>query len=105
MFAQYQAARGDVALARDTLLSIDATGSGQPCDSFGLHRRLTTLKSLYDDKGLAFIANMGILEQPADMSNWVQRTRNTALFAHNTQTQETAGKFCRLGNIEHSSNP
>ncbi len=94
MFAQYQAARGeDVALARHTLLSIDATGSGQPCDSFGLHSRMNTLKSLYDEGGLAFIANIGVLEQPVNMSNWNEKTSNTALFAHNVQTQETAGKF------------
>ena len=100
MFAQYQAARGDVALGRGTLRGIDATGSGQVCDSFGLHTRLVTLQSLYNDDDLTFISNLGILEQPVDMSNWREKTSNTALFAHNTQTEETAGKYrFLLGNL------
>ena len=42
--AQYTEVRGAVALSASELLPLDAAGSDQPCDTFGLHPELATLQ-------------------------------------------------------------
>ena len=45
---------------------------------------------MYDVRDLTFVANMGVLQQPVDKTNWRARHDKTSLFAHTTQTEETA---------------
>ena len=45
---------------------------------------------MYDAKDLTFVANMGVLQQPVDKTDWIKHTDQTALFSHNTQTAEAA---------------
>ena len=46
---------------------------------------------MYNDKELAFVANMGVLQDTGvTKSNYRTKHGNTALFSHNTQTEETA---------------
>ena len=90
MYANYGAARGFIRILKNTLLQIDATSSSQVCNKFGLHPKLPGIKELYDSKDLTFISNLGILQEPVDKTNWRKKHDRTALFAHNTQTEETA---------------
>ena len=61
MYAEYKKARGGHALSTDQILTINAAGSGQICDNFGVHHKLPKVKELYDDGDAAFFANMGHL--------------------------------------------
>jgi len=90
MYEEYKSVRGDIALDINSLLTIDTTSSSQICDTFGIHPSLPALKALYDDNHLTFFANMGVLQMPANKDNWRAEHDKTALFAHNTQTRETA---------------
>lgn len=88
-FKNYQDARGDIALLQSSLLQIPVTG--QSCSTFGLHPNLKNLRQMYDDKELAFVANMGVLQDTGvTKSNYRTKHGKTALFSHNTQTEETA---------------
>jgi uncharacterized protein (DUF1501 family) len=80
--------RGNIALAKQSLHTIDASTSAQVCDTFGLHEKLPFVKSLYESKDLAFFANMGVLPQPTMKDNWRLSMGMTQLFAHNTQQDE-----------------
>ena len=88
MFDEYTKVRGDIALAKNTLHTIDTSSSAQVCDTFGLHQNLPFIKSLYDSQDLAFFANLGVLQQRVTKEDWWQNHRETALFAHNTQQEE-----------------
>jgi uncharacterized protein (DUF1501 family) len=89
LYENYKAARGDIALSKNQLHTI--TASDQVCSTFGLHPSLGNLKTLYNEKELMFVANMGILQQGGvNEQNWRKLHDSTNLFAHNTQTEETA---------------
>ncbi len=90
MEQQYLQARGNVALNPSTLLPIDATSSGQVCNTFGLHPSLDFIQELYNQKELAFISNIGTLQSPSDNTNWAENQKDTILFSHNSQTEESA---------------
>ena len=76
-----------IGLPKDWLLEIQANEAGQPCTSFGIHKKLTVLKKLYDQKDAIFIANAGLLAKPADVSNYSGKTP-VQLFAHNAMSLE-----------------
>ena len=88
MFDHYSETRGSIALLKSDLQSIDATGSGQVCDTFGLHPSVPAFKQLYDDGDLSFLANTGVLHKFSDKTNYRENHR-TQLFAHNVMSQET----------------
>jgi len=62
---------------------------GQPCSSFGIHENLPTIKTLYDQRQVNFIANAGLLAKSVDVSNYNDETP-VQLFAHNAMTMEAA---------------
>jgi cullin-associated NEDD8-dissociated protein 1 len=60
--AQYTEVRGElIALPKNELLPIDASGSGQPCSTFGVHPSLPTVQQLYVDGDASFLANVGVM--------------------------------------------
>lgn len=61
MYNEYKNARGPLALSLDKLLDIDATSSGQLCNTWGVHDNLPILKELYDAEDAMFFLNTGIL--------------------------------------------
>ena len=63
MFAEYSKARRFHAIPKDELLHIDAEGSGQRCDLWGINKHFPLLKDLYDEKDAMFVLNMGILRK------------------------------------------
>ena len=88
MFAHYSEIRGEIALSSADLLTIDASGSNQVCDTFGLHPSAPIFKQLYDDGDLSFLANTGVLHKFSDKTNY-QENHKTQLFAHNVMSRET----------------
>jgi len=86
MYEEYNKARGAVALSKQALLTIDSSASPQVCSTFGLHPDLPFLKTLYDEKDLLFVANAGVLTEPANRFTYKEKTK-TQLFAHNVQTK------------------
>jgi len=83
--AEYLAARGpDLAVPLSDLLDIDATqGTGQSCNTFGVHKNFPLAKDLHDNGELTFFANMGLLQFPVDKYNYQSTQSN--LFSHNSQ--------------------
>ncbi len=88
LYDQYAAVRDELALSQSDILQIDASTSSQPCKTFGIHPNLGFLQKLYNDGDLAFLANIGVLQQYVNKDNWWQKTTRTSLFAHNTQQDE-----------------
>ena len=88
MFAHYSETRGVIALKKSDLQAIDASGSDQVCDTFGLHPSVPFLKELYEDGDLSFLANTGVLHKVSDKTNYRENHR-TQLFAHNVMSKET----------------
>jgi uncharacterized protein (DUF1501 family) len=88
MFDEYTSVRGNVALEKGSLRTIDASNSGQVCDTFGLHPSLPFIQSLYESTDLTFLANVGVLPQASTKDNWRESLDITQLFAHNTQQNE-----------------
>jgi len=87
LFAQYSSVRGAVALSQGELLPINASGSGQVCQTFGVHYALPSVRRAYDDGDAAFIANVGNLVEPTSQASLRARSvrRPPGLFAHNVQ--------------------
>ena len=84
---EYLAARGSIALSDSQVLPIDGTKSSQPCTTFGIHRELSFLKFMYDDGDLLFLANIGVLTEPVNVTDYLDKTR-TRLFAHDAMREE-----------------
>ncbi len=85
--AEYATVRGDLALAKEDLLTINPTNvSGQ---EFGLHPSLTNVQSLFEDGNAAFVANVGALVEPTTVSGYQNQTNNVplSLFSHIDQRQ------------------
>ncbi len=70
-YADYSAARFDLALSKASLAALDGTSAGH---TFGLHPSLTPLASLYNQHRLAFIANAGPLIQPVTAQQFLAHT-------------------------------
>ena len=89
LYEEYRNARGEVALAKDKLLTID-TSSSQNCSKFGIHPNLPLLRDLYDDGEAIFLANIGVLTEPVTKDDYEDKTL-TQLFAHNTSESDFKG--------------
>ncbi len=80
----YKSARGGLALAQGSLLPITPPSIGSP---FAFHPRFAAMQSLFNNKHLAVLANVGTLIQPTTASQF--RTRGVAvpmnLFSHSDQ--------------------
>jgi hypothetical protein len=63
------------------LLPINATGSSQACDTYGIHHGMSVLKNLYDQGEASFIAGIGVMTEPVTMEDYIDKTV-TQLFAH-----------------------
>jgi hypothetical protein len=88
---EYDFVRGEVG-TKDSIFSTqtvplegDANLMGQPCSDFGVHYNLTFLGQMYNDSELAFLANVGILDNPVTKQDFRFKTR-TPLFSHNSMT-------------------
>lgn len=90
---RYRTIRGKSAIAegvglpKSRLLEIPANNIDQSCSTFGIHENLPTLKTLYDQGKLNFIANAGLMAKPVTVDNYRGETP-VQLFAHNAMTLE-----------------
>ena len=61
MFAEYEATRQSLAMAKGDFLDIDASGQGHSCTTWGVNKYFPVLKSLYDAGDALFFLNTGVL--------------------------------------------
>ena len=80
----YKTARGGLALAQGSLLPINPPSVGSP---FAFHPRFTGLQSLFNNKNLAVLANVGTLVQPTTVTQFRKRgvMLPINLFSHSDQ--------------------
>jgi uncharacterized protein (DUF1501 family) len=88
LYQEYTTTRGAIGLTPSQTIPLTGNAGGnQPCDSFTVHYRLPLLKSLYDSGDLAFLANVGVLTQYVNKTDYSVRTK-TPLFSHNSMQDE-----------------
>jgi uncharacterized protein (DUF1501 family) len=82
-YASYQQTRSVLALPQASLLPITAPSSG----AFGLHSKLPELQTLFNQKHLAVLANVGTLVRPTTRTQFRQGQVNVPhnLFSHEDQ--------------------
>ena len=92
LYSEYAATRTIAALGQRSLLQIDARGSNQSCDVFGVHPNLPFIKTLYDRGEAAFHANVAALVEPVTKAGITAKTARLplSLYAHNVQTTAAA---------------
>jgi len=88
LYQEYKSIRENVALDKEDLLPITSNKTFQPCDTFGLHRRLSFLRDLYVDGSALFLANTGVLSKPVTKAVHAAETR-TRLYSHDDMQRET----------------
>ena len=81
-YADYQTARGNLALAKGDLLQISDRRDGR---KYGLHPGMAALHQLYQDRNLAFVANVGTLVEPITRSSYDTAMLPLGLFSHSDQ--------------------
>jgi uncharacterized protein (DUF1501 family) len=83
-YAQYAAIRGGLALPQNSLLPIQSQSVGAP---FGFHPQLGDLQTLYNQKNLAVLANVGTLARPVTRAQVLDGTGIVPanLFSHSDQ--------------------
>lgn len=90
-YATYEAARGPLALAQNSLLPINPVTPDPQGRSFGLHPDMPELQSLFNtDKKLAIMANVGTLVEPTTPAKYRNGTAKLPpqLFSHADQQVE-----------------
>jgi len=83
-YGAYKTARGGLALAQGSLLPITPTTLGLP---FALHPKFTAMQTLFNQKQLAVVANVGTLIQPTTRVQFRGRGAQVPinLFSHSDQ--------------------
>jgi len=89
-YAQYAAVRSaasGIALTQAELLPLAALGPNTYA-TFGLHPSLAEMKTLFDQRKLALLANVGTLTQPTSKADYAAGKRPDNLFSHSDQQGE-----------------
>jgi uncharacterized protein (DUF1501 family) len=90
-YGVYAAARGPLALLRNSLLPLNLTAPDYQGRSFGLHPSMSELQGLFNADGkLAIIANVGTLIEPTTAAQYLNGTAKlpAQLFSHLDQQVE-----------------
>jgi uncharacterized protein (DUF1501 family) len=113
-YAEYARSRSNLALAQASLSRLSATPSQSSGRQFGLSAELQALKDLYEQRSLAFVANVGTLTRPTTLADFRAGNNLPAkLFSHNDQASTWqsfspegahAGWGGRIGDILMSAN-
>lgn len=112
-YADYAAARSNLALAQDSLLSINGTDSNGKI--FGLHPSLVNTANHFNNNKVAFVGNVGTLLQPTTLADYNNGSNlPLGLFSHLDQSmawqsslpqeRSSIGWGGRLADILHSQN-
>jgi hypothetical protein len=86
-YNEYKAVRGAAKMKRTELLPINASGSSQACETYGIHHKMPVLKDLYDQGEASFIAGIGVMTELVTKDNYEDKTV-TQLFAHDSSKCE-----------------
>jgi uncharacterized protein (DUF1501 family) len=85
-YTAYQQTRGGLALAASRLIGPIADSAGNP---YGLHSAMPELRQLYAAGGVAFVLNVGALNQPLTRDQYRSgASRPPNLFSHSDQTTQ-----------------
>lgn len=86
-YQQYANARGELALAEDSLLPVSTRSGGL---SFGFHANLPGMRDLFSQGKLAVLANVGRLDTPITREQYLSKTAAIPpnLFAHSDQVRQ-----------------
>jgi uncharacterized protein (DUF1501 family) len=85
--AEYAAVRGDLALARNTLLPLSPLNN--PGRDLALHPAVPELQQLFQDGKLAMVANVGSLVKPTTLADFNNGTALPyGLFSHSDQQEQ-----------------
>jgi uncharacterized protein (DUF1501 family) len=82
-YSEYAAVRGAAGMKLSELLPINASGSSQACETYGIHHKMPVLKNLYDQGEASFIAGIGVMTEPITRDTYEDKTV-TQLFAHDS---------------------
>ena len=74
LFNEYTEIRGGLGLTEQTMMDIDASGSDQPCDRFGVTNLLSSFREIYEAGDGIFFAGMGHMNKIVNKDNWRQET-------------------------------
>ncbi len=88
-YTDYAASRSVLALPQNQLIQIHPDNT--PGRTFGVHRRLPTVASLFDSGDAAFVANVGTLVEPVlNRTQVVQNSRRLplGLYSHSDQIEQ-----------------
>jgi len=102
---------GSAALDKDRLLQIPVPiparsseeSTPQPCDTFGVHPSMPSLKAMYDSGEAAFLANVGTLIKPLTKEEFNTNKPGTipeSVFAHNIQVETTQHVHAGAGKLK-----
>ncbi len=81
-YASVHSAASGLQIAQGSLLPIEPVGSPVP---YGLHPSLTELQTLFGQRKLAILANVGTLLQPTTRTQYLQGKVPLSLFSHSDQ--------------------
>ena len=81
-YSAIRTAASGIQLAQSSLLPIQPGNTAGP---YGLHPALTELKTLFDDRHLAILANAGTLTQPTTRASYNAGQRPESLYSHADQ--------------------
>jgi uncharacterized protein (DUF1501 family) len=90
-YQAYSAARGPLALAQSSLLSLNLTTPDPQGRTFALHPSMPELQSLFNnDRSLGIVANVGTLIEPTTAAQYLNHTAKLPpqLFSHADQQVE-----------------
>ena len=86
-YEAYAQARGNLALARNTLLQITPGNLGGR--TLGIHPSMTEVKDLFSSGRLAFVSNVGSLVRPMSLVDYrANRYLPVSLYSHSDQIQQ-----------------
>lgn len=86
-YAAYAKARGNLALASDTLLQITPSNLGGR--TLGVHPSMTEVRDLFASGKLAFVSNVGSLVRPTTLADYkANRYRPISLYSHSDQIKQ-----------------
>lgn len=83
----YATVRGNLALARDSLLQITPGNLGGR--TLGIHPSMTEVRDLFNAGNLAFVSNVGSLVRPTSLADYkAGRYRPLSLYSHSDQVKQ-----------------
>ena len=86
-YSAYAAVRGNLALARETLLQVTPANLGGR--TLGIHPSMTEVRDLFNQGRLGFVANVGSLVRPTTLTDYrANRYRPLSLYSHADQIKQ-----------------